>query len=251
MPETDHRDRPGPPASGSNRPAPQDIGDLARAAAERGDRTIAAADLLLTASDESTLGDVTAVRFENCTLDDAAVAWLVAAAGRLDELEVPRCLLGLPAIGRLVKKADLSRLRTLDLTENELGNAGAERIARDGERFAALERLDISWNELGDRGLEALLAGGFPKLAELRIAASHVTEPDFALLPESLRTLELPGNPLGEELLEDDRLAALASLDRLVVSEEAEPAVREKLAKLLGDRLTVEADTAAADGEPS
>jgi uncharacterized protein (TIGR02996 family) len=94
----------------------------------------------------------------------------------------------------------LARVRTLDLENNELGDADIAALAGSAH-LGELETLLLWCNHLGDAGVRALVAGRLPRLRRLDLAGNSVADAGAATLAASsllrgLAILDLTGNQI-------------------------------------------------------
>jgi uncharacterized protein (TIGR02996 family) len=132
----------------------------------------------------------------------------------LDNIVAQR-VLGVDGMERLAKCPYLARLQRLELTGNQLREAGVEVLAR-AESLPALEELDLSLNGLTD-GAVAALAGSplARRLRELCLWSNQITDAgaDLLLQMPELKELFLVKNPIPPVWLAN--LAASPGLRRL------------------------------------
>jgi uncharacterized protein (TIGR02996 family) len=95
----------------------------------------------------------------------------------------------------------LSRVHTLDLERNELGDAEIEDLARS-DRLGELRTLLLWSNRIGDTGAPALASMAAPKLRRLDLSANVIGDTGAAALAPMLgrlRHLDLAANQIGDE----------------------------------------------------
>jgi hypothetical protein len=110
-------------------------------------------------------------------------------------------------------------VRKLQLSNNPLGDAGAEALA-SSERLASLSWLDVAYCKMGLLGARALLnPPGLPRLTRLRLGGSDWPDDAWSIEPaEQLRggiTVEVlsAGNSIARALAESPLLASCRGLE--------------------------------------
>ena len=128
---------------------------------------------------------------------------------------------GLAALLSLV-----SNLEVLNLSSNNLMAKDFQRLQSPLSNLTQLKRLNLSMNAVGSDGIRALadIWKNFPLLEELDISRSYIKEDDIrvlckGLVPlEKLKCLNLSGNRIAVEVLEDD-LFLPPTLEELIFSD--------------------------------
>jgi uncharacterized protein (TIGR02996 family) len=127
-----------------------------------------------------------------------------AELARLRSLDLGLNRLGPEDAARLAACPHLRGLRVLGLADNALGPAGASALA--GAPWPKLASLALDGNALGDAGAAALAAGSWPKLRTLTLARNEIGPAGARALKAGklrLRSLDLRLNPaLGEDARE-------------------------------------------------
>lgn len=145
----------------------------------------------------------------------------------LERLGLGGAGLGVPRLHALTRVASLLQIPSLDLTANGLGPNGLKAIlnrapARTDVPPVRLRELDLSHNELGEAGARVLAeCAALKDLQVLRLAGCGITDAAVRQLTQSpnlnnLTTLELSNNPVGDSGLRDfldrQRLRSLRTL---------------------------------------
>jgi len=108
---------------------------------------------------------------------------------------------GASALAAALDRGALPRLERLALTDVAIGDAGVVALAPALRRRPALERLSLAGNPFGDEGLAALVAprpqgrrrrAALPKLKQLNLGQSQITDDGCAHLASRLRSGALP-----------------------------------------------------------
>ncbi len=98
--------------------------------------------------------------------------------------------------------AYLSRVQTLDLEKNDLGDADLRALARS-PHLGGLATLLLWSNQVGDDGLLGLVGANLPRLARLDLSSNLVADPGAAILARSpllgqLTMLDLTANQVSD-----------------------------------------------------
>lgn len=120
-------------------------------------------------------GSLTRLGINGAGLDASDLSRLLDVAPALDELQLRQSNIGPAGASTLGSSAKTSKCRVLSLLANAIGPAGSEALA-DSAHLTGLRALDLRKNKIGAKGARAI-GRAFPEL----------------------RTLDLTGNPLGEE----------------------------------------------------
>ena len=214
-----------------------------------GDRERAAA--LLERFGEAFLADVPEWARERAVFERGFVAevridgrhWAASAADLVRTIPLERLRLWNldRQLNKLADRAELRRLRLLDLSMNGVARIGAENLARC-PHLSRLEYLDLSNNNLRDEGVAALsVAGHLGALHTLDIAYNSVigAVPRLVTSPAlpNLRRLRLGGNFLGDRGAID--LARTPQLTRLETLDLSGSGLRERGAEALASSAFV------------
>jgi uncharacterized protein (TIGR02996 family) len=145
--------------------------------------------------------------------------------GGLEYLGLAGTGIGVPRLHALYRMADLLRIPALDLTGNALGPNGLKAIlqrAASNTDPVPLRELDLSHNELGEAGARALAECRLLKdLRVLRLASCGITDAAARLLADSphlnkLVALDLANNPVNDPgfrgFLDSQQLRSLRKL---------------------------------------
>jgi uncharacterized protein (TIGR02996 family) len=103
-------------------------------------------------------------------------------------------------LSRLARSPQLAQLKRLSLIDNSVRGSGVPELAH----FTNLQALDLSRNQLGDAGAQALSKVPFGRLATLALDFNRVGDPGARALAASaalanLRALSLTGNVIGSD----------------------------------------------------
>lgn len=107
----------------------------------------------------------------------------------------------------LAQSANLSALRSLDLTASGLGNMGLQALA-DSPHLVSLSRLRLGRNEIGDAGLTVLVDSPLlSRLDVLTLCDNYLSEDGMRALASSpdlsrLRQIDVSDNRMGGEAIE-------------------------------------------------
>lgn len=140
----------------------------------------------------------------------------------LEDLDLGFNDLGDTGAESLARAAKLGRLRRLGLRANRIGPIGAAALAAS-DKAAVVADLDLTSNHLGDTGAAALLAGNhFAALERLDLSNNGLTDAGVRRLVETgafdkLTALSLAWNPFGDAVVQaltaDSALSGLRVLD--------------------------------------
>jgi uncharacterized protein (TIGR02996 family) len=182
------------------------------------------------------------VRMERVQLGQARLTRLLPALGQLETLELYATQLGDEGMAQLCQAQSLrglrslslmeewltergaaalasgalSSLRALSLARNELGSAGARRVAR-AETLRGLVSLNLDRTELESEGVDALAEGGLPQLRSLSLEGNPLYDRDALRIASSPALRELVSLEISSTRVTDDGVLALArSLRQLV-----------------------------------
>ena len=134
---------------------------------------------------------------------------------RLEVLDLRDNLLGVAGAQKLADSPRLARLKELNLGRNHIHSGGAEALAR-ARGLSALERLELEYNFIGPVGAAALArSAAFPRLRDLGLAYNFLKDDGAAALAlgrwPALIMLDLRSNEIGETGVR--ALAASPTLD--------------------------------------
>jgi uncharacterized protein (TIGR02996 family) len=147
----------------------------------------------------TTLPALTSLDLRNNRLGDEGLAELAPLLQRLGSLRVSYNCISAAGIRRLAQ-VSASRLHTLDLSWNALGDAGAEALAA-WPGAATLTGLDLCYAELGDAAAEALARSPYLRsLTVLNLGSNHIGPRGARALAESPYLGSLTALNLGHNL---------------------------------------------------
>ena len=147
---------------------------------------------------------------------------------------------GEAVVAELASCAHLSRLLTLDLEKNDLGDADLEALA-SSPHIVGLTTLLLWSNRVGDEGLDALSRAELARLVRLDLSHNTIGDKGVAALAASpllgrLRLLDLTGNRVGDAgalaLASSPHAAGLGWLDltKNPIDAAGQQALRERFA---------------------
>ncbi len=178
------------------------------------------ADVLEALAFSANLRQLRELRLEYRLGATATVLWRPGALPALEELELD-AKLGPDALVGLEDQRALPCLRSLNLNHNQLGDEGAEFLARAGR--AGLRELALGYNVIGDHGVVAMAGSAdLAGLERLGLRYNQVSDAGAVALAgsphlRSLKALSLANNMVGEAgvraLGRSRLLPALARLD--------------------------------------
>lgn len=113
----------------------------------------------------------------------------------LEILNLKRCRLDEKDMVNFARRANMPRLRKLNLDGNEIGDAGIIELLRCGSRFPEIEELVLKRNRIKKEGLKALTESGamFPNLRYLSVANNPIDDIPFLDGFESLELVDFRG----------------------------------------------------------
>jgi hypothetical protein len=125
----------------------------------------------------------------------------------LTQLRVNGCRISASSIRSLASASWAAGLRTLDLSNNPLGDWGGPWFASRWDAFSGLRSLNLQRTRLGDDILESWLtkARFWPRLVELDLRDNHTSDAQAAFLldapiPPDLTALLLTGNSISDDM---------------------------------------------------
>jgi uncharacterized protein (TIGR02996 family) len=160
--------------------------------------------------------------------------WVIGVKGLLLNALDLRRLIGSPLAGQLT---------SLDLTDCEIGLAGAQFISRS-KRLARLTRLRLGYSQIGDKGAAALAKARLPRLVTLDLSHNIMGLPGARAIAactglDSLLHLALNGCRLGDRgALTLVHSTVLNRLDLLELADNnLSDSVRAELRERFGERV--------------